>query len=355
MQLTSQIKLFPDEKQSALLDSTMCEYIRCVNQIVSDMVDYDQRYCFSSKMIEAELPSALKNQCAKDANSIDKKQFKFGTLAVCKKPVAVWNNQNYSVTESSISMPLWIDGKSKKISVDAMIPAEILRTLQSHRLGTLRITKRRGKYIAQIAYEVDEKPSSCDGIMGVDLGLKCPAVCCTDAGKIKFVGNGRKNKYIRRHFKQRRRKLGKAKKLNAVKKPDDKEQRIMKDIDHKISREIVNFAIRNHVGTIKLEQLANIRSTTSKSRKNGKNNGYLHTWSFYRLASFIEYKAKLAGIQVEYVNPSYTSKKCPMCGSINESDDRKYTCNCGYHNHRDIVGAINICASTEISGNRKSA
>lgn len=354
MQLTVQVKLFPNKEQAALLDATMKEYIRCVNQVVSDMVDYDQYYRFSSKMIDAALPSALKAQCAGDAMSIDRKQFKFGALAVCKKPVATWNNQNFSVSENRISMPLWIDGESKKISVKAVIPTEIFGILQSHKLGTLRITKKNGKYIAQIAYEADEHLSSADGVMGVDLGLKCPAVCYTDKSKVKFVGNGRKNKYIRRHFKQTRKKLSKKKKLNAIKKLNNKEQRIMKDIDHKLSREIVNFAIKNKIGTIKLEKLANIRSTTSKSRKNGKKNpGYLHSWSFYRLANFIEYKARLAGIQVLYVNPAYTSKRCPVCGSINESDDRKYSCSCGYHNHRDIVGAINIC--TEISGNRKSA
>ena len=72
----------------------------------------------------------------------------------------------------------------------------------------------------------------------------------------------------------------------------------MKDIDHKLSREIVNIAKTHDVSVIKLERLQNIRSTTRTSRKN---NHSLHTWSFYRLATFIEDKAKLAGIKVEYV------------------------------------------------------
>ncbi|MBO5566997.1 MAG: IS200/IS605 family accessory protein TnpB-related protein, partial [Succinivibrio sp.] len=46
------------------------------------------------------------------------------------------------------------------------------------------------------------------------------------------------------------------------------------------------------LAVLKLERLANIRSTTRSSRKN---NHSLHSWSFYRLSQFIEYKAKLAG------------------------------------------------------------
>lgn len=123
----------------------------------------------------------------------------------------------------------------------------------------------------------------------------------------------------------------------------------MKDIDHKISREIVNTAKKHKAKVIKLERLENIRSTTRTSRKN---NPSLHTWSFYRLAQYIEYKAKLTGIEVEYVDAAYTSQKCPQCGNIHHVKDRKYICKCGYYTHRDLLGAINICNSTEYIGNR---
>lgn len=63
----------------------------------------------------------------------------------------------------------------------------------------------------------------------------------------------------------------------------------------------------NKISAIRLEPLANIRQTTRTSRKNEKN---LHIWSFYRLSQFIEYKANLEGIKVEYINPAYTSQTC---------------------------------------------
>jgi IS605 OrfB family transposase len=126
----------------------------------------------------------------------------------------------------------------------------------------------------------------------------------------------------------------------------------MKDQNHKISRQIVNMAIRENVSVIKLEKLADIRKTTRTSRKNSKN---LHNWSFYQLQMFITYKAALAGIKVVEVNPAYTSQTCPSCSQRNKAKDRRYQCDCGYTAHRDRVGAINIMRQPVADGNSLSA
>ena len=114
----------------------------------------------------------------------------------------------------------------------------------------------------------------------------------------------------------------------------------------------VDFAIQEGVGIIRLEQLFGIRQTAKTSRKNEKN---LHTWSFYRLAQYIEYKAALLGIKVEYVDPKYTSQTCPECAERNKARDRKYKCACGFKTHRDRVGAMNIIKAPVVDGNSLSA
>ena len=258
---------------------------------------------------------------------------------------------NFILQSTKISFPVWKDGKSTRIVVKAII-TDYQETLLTNKLGTLRITQKSGKYIAQIAVQMEETKTTGNQIMGVDLGLKIPAAAVTQDGKTKFFGNGRQNKFIKRKHRSARRKLGKLKKLAVIRKRDNKEQRWMKDTDHKISRQIVNFAKENQVSTIRLEALSGIRQTARTSRKNEKN---LHTWSFYRLAQYIEYKAILEGIQVEYVNPKYTSQKCPVCGERNKANDRKYQCSCGYKGHRDRVGALNIISATVIDGNSLSA
>ena len=370
MQLSETVKLYPTEYQSELIKATMSEYISTVNRLVSDAVSGKSIFKVTTADVSANLPSALTNQCIRDAKSIVKKHYKAchasvlknrklakkksnirttaPKLPILKKPCCYVNNQNFKVNDSNIEFPVMVNGRSKRISVKTKMSDKQKSVFTSYKLGTMRIVEKGNSLVAQIVYDADEIAFSDNGnVMGVDLGIKCPAVSYCFDGSVKFYGNGRKNKYMRRHYKYLRKKLGNAKKLDVIKRINDKEQRIMKDIDHKLSHDIIETAVAHNVKVIKLEQLQNIRSTTRTSRKN---NPSLHTWSFYRLAQFIEYKAKLAGIKVEYVNPAYTSQKCPVCGSVHHANDRNYTCSCGFHIHRDVLGAMNICNSTEYVG-----
>lgn len=354
--ITVKIKLLPTKEQVFILHEMSQLYISTINMLVSEMVAEKKSIKKSSKDISASLPSAVKNQAIKDAKSVfnKAKKSKFTAIPVLKKPVCIWNNQNYSFDFTHISMPLMTNGKAKKTPIRALLVDKDNRNfdLLKHKLGTLRITQKSGKWIAQISVTIPTIDKTGTKIMGVDLGLKVPAVAVTDDEKVRFFGNGRQNKYIKRKFRSERKALGKKKKLNAIRSSKDKEQRWMKDQDHKVSRAIVNFAKDNKISVICLEQLANIRQTAKTSRKNEKN---LHNWSFYRLSQFIEYKANLAGIKVEYVNPAYTSQTCPNCSEKNKVQDRKYKCKCGYEKHRDLVGAMNIRYAPVIDGNSQSA
>ena len=370
MQLSETVKLYMTREQKSLVVMAMNKYISTVNSLISVATSGTSISKYTTADVNASLPSALTNQCIRDAKSIVNKYnkdcrkasaknkklarqrsnitIKEPIVPVLKRPCCYVNNQNFKIRDNCIEFPVLINGKSKRISIRTSMTDKQKQIFANTKFGTMRIVYKDNKIVAQIVYEVAEPGYTDDGnVMGVDLGIKCPAVSYISDGSVKFYGNGRKNKYMRRHYKYLRKKLGKAKKTDAIKRINNKEQRIMKDIDHKLSREIVHTATAHGVSVIKMEQLANIRSTTRTSRKN---NHSLHTWSFYRLAQFIEYKAKLAGIKVEYVNPAYTSQKCPVCGNVHHANDRKYICKCGFHTHRDILGAMNIRNSTEYVG-----
>jgi putative transposase len=348
--ITIKIRFFPS--QADVLRRLSNEYIRTVNGLTEQAEEIGAFPKVTTKDIEVNLPSAVLNQAIRDAKSVFRKAKANKKRPILKKPVYFINNQNYSIGESSIAFPIIVDSKVKKALFSAIITERDQQLLQQAKHGLMRIVEKSGKWFAQISLEMSTLPSTGAGVMGVDLGLKVPAVAVTKKGKTRFFGNGRQNKYMKRKCHSVRKELGKKKKLNAIRKLDDKEQRWMKDKDHKISREIVHFATQNKIPIIRLEQLMNIRNTTRTSRKHEKN---LHTWSFYRLAQFIEYKAKLVGIKVEYVNPAYTSQTCPSCSALNKAKDRKYSCSCGFHTHRDRVGAINIIHAPVIDGHSQSA
>lgn len=375
MQLSETVKVYPTEYQKTLIFQTMTEYIETVNSLVSDATNGRSISKITTADVSANLPSALTNQCIRDAKSIVKKHYKACHKAVLKnrslakrgfnvkvkapnlpilrKSCCYINNQNYKIKDNHIEFPIMMNGKSKRISVSVKLTERQKSLFSDVKFGTMRIVIKNHTLVAQIVYNIAESELKSDGnVMGIDLGIKCPAVSYCSDGSVKFYGNGRKNKYMRRHYAYLRKKLQTSKNMKAVKRINNKEQRIMCDIDHKLSHDIVKTAVAHNVKVIKLEQLQNIRSTTRKSRKN---NHSLHTWSFYRLAQFIEYKAKLAGISVEYVNPAYTSQTCPVCGHVHHANDRNYTCECGFHIHRDLLGAMNIENSTEFVGNRQTA
>lgn len=451
MILTTSLKLELNSSDEHLLREEMKKYIACVNFLVALHLSGVSIQKFSSKDVDAELPAVVKNQAIRDAKSVlrryAKKQWKVerkrawfaeqgktpkrpirdAKVPILRRPVLFVNNQNFKIDldAKTVSFPLFRDGKTaprkttrnsvqKVIRVATVTPRqrEILTT--TTHLSTLRIVRRGNTLLAQVGYTVEEpETAELDAlladqntlVMGVDLGIKCPAVSYSMDGKIRFFGNGRENRYKRRKFYARRKKLQKAKKLRAIKRISDKEARFMRDRDHQVSRAIVNEAIRQGAKVIALEDLDGIRegctqsTPTRKSRKNvdkpkvdsvvenaknsmdaststrepvqldlfsesealtkkqrrkkrkfskkqiaarRKNNRSLNSWSFYRLAKFIEYKAALAGILVIRVDPYKTSQRCPLCGSEHKAKDRKYVCECGFYAHRDVVGAINI-------------
>ncbi|MFB6367252.1 RNA-guided endonuclease InsQ/TnpB family protein [Paenibacillus elgii] len=328
------------------------EYIKTVNLLTEQAEASGTFPKLTSKDVDAKLPSAVKNQAIRDARSIHNKTKKQGKRPILKRRAYYVNNQNYSLGDHSVAFPVMLDGNVQRFKISAHVMEREQRLLSSGKLGLLKVVEKSSKWYVQISVERKTEQSTGDVIMGIDLGLKVPAVVVTSTGKTKFVGNGRQNKYIRRKYKERRRKLGKLKKLSAIRKQENKEHRYMKDQNHKISRRIVNMAIEEQVSVIKLEKLTNLRQTTRTSRKNAKN---LHNWTFHQLQMFIAYKAALAGIKIIEVNPAYTSQTCPSCEKRNKTKDRTYQCSCEYRAHRDRVGAINIMRQPVIDGNSLSA
>ncbi len=181
--------------------------------------------------------------------------------------------------------------------------------------------------------------------IGVDLNATGHiAVAAIDNKVLKL---GKEAPHIRRVYQSIRKKAQKKGAYKFVKKLKNKESRKVKDINHKISRKIVDVAKQKNYA-IKLEKLEGIR----KKKQGRKLNGIKSNWSFFQLQQFVEYKAKLLGVPVFYVNPSYTSKKCSRCGTIGMREGKVFKCNCcGHHDHADANASFNIGKAPIMHGN----
>ncbi|HDR6893683.1 TPA: transposase, partial [Bacillus thuringiensis] len=97
--ITVKVKLLPTKERIMLLEQSSHEYIKVINALVSEMVEAKKSTKKSTKDIEANIPSAVKNQAIKDAKSVFStkvKKSKYKIVPILKRPVCVWNNQNYS-------------------------------------------------------------------------------------------------------------------------------------------------------------------------------------------------------------------------------------------------------------------
>lgn len=150
---------------------------------------------------------------------------------------------------------------------------------------------------------------------------------------------GKKAQHIHKKYASMRKNFQKKGKYGIVKKLKNRESRIERDLNHKVSRKIVDYAKNNNCG-IALEYLKGIR----KIKKQAKSFKYfLNSWSHHQLGTFIEYKAKLLGVPVDYIDPAYTSQQCCICGCIGIRKGKVFTCiNCGKVEDADVNASFVI-------------
>ncbi|WP_392870651.1 RNA-guided endonuclease InsQ/TnpB family protein [Streptomyces sp. LN499] len=231
-------------------------------------------------------------------------------------------------------------GRLRNVRFDCS--ADALKTLREHRKGESDLIERDGVFYLIAVCEIPETPinENPSGFIGVDLGIV--NIATTSTG-YRAAGRG-----LNRHRKRQRdlrRKLqtkGTQSAKRRLKHRSRKEQRHTANINHIISKKIVTTAERTGRG-IALEDLTGIRDRV-RLRKDQR--AQLHSWSFHQLGSFLEYKARRAGVPLVYVDPAYTSQQCSECGHIdrkNRVDQATFACRaCGVTMHADDNASHNI-------------
>jgi len=196
-----------------------------------------------------------------------------------------------------------------------------------------------GKTFAHLSVQIKEPEiKKADKFIGIDCNTTGHAavVAIPHTGKIHKLGRSAIHTHAK--YKAIRKRLQKQGKFSLLKGIKNKESRIIKNINHHISKKIVEIASSEKSG-IKFENLKGIR----KNKKHSKNFRYsLNSWSYYQIQKLTEYKAKKQGIEVAYVAPAYTSQTCSKCGSLGNRDGKKFQCVCGHADHADVNASFNI-------------
>jgi putative transposase len=285
------------------------------------------RYKLSSANVShIGLPSAISNQVLR----------KYGKNKKCKSI----NEKKIKLVAPSQSVK--IDGNQIKI-----VPLKITLTNESKYKITEVYQIELDATYAYVAFsKANENQLDTNKFIGADLNATSHCAVAADPVSGKVIKLGKQAPHIHNKYKALRSSLQKQKLYKKLKETKGKETRKVKDVNHKISKQIVQFAKDNNCG-IKLEKLTGIRN----NKKNNRTFRYtLNSWSYYQLGVMIAYKALLAGIPVQYIDPAYTSQNCSRCGHLGKRNVKVFRCaNCKHTGHADVNASFNIAKSLNLT------
>jgi len=235
-----------------------------------------------------------------------------------------------------------------------------------YKQGTAQLQEKNGYWYITLSFsfESEKKALDTNRILGIDLGIvKVATMSIYDKNEENWdrvnwkdtIIDGKELIHFRQKVEARKRDLliaGKWKgdgscghgyktRTKSANQIGDKVANFRDTYNHKISKYIIDFAIKNNCGTIQMEDLSGFSGEQSES--------FLKNWSYYDLQTKVKYKAESVGIKVIFINPKYTSKRCSHCGCIHEDNRNckenqgKFECVvCGTKMNADVNASRNI-------------
>ena len=342
MKLTLQVKLLPTGEQAVKLKKTFSvfnEACNTISQIAWERHAFKQfnlhkevyypikeTYHLSSQLVVRAISKVA------DAYKLDRKKQRhfreFGAITYDSRVLS------YNVTQYVCSISLI--GSREKIEYTCYRPQ-----LMQYAKGEADLVLIRGKfYLYQTIDIPDEEEEAAENFIGVDMGLT-DIVSLSDGTNI----SSEEVKNIRNRYNKVRGSVQSKGTRNChklLKRLKGRERRFTTIVNHRISRQIVAKAKKEHKG-IAIEDLKNIRWGMNSKKRNKTFRRRSNSWNFYQLRSFLEYKSKINGVQITAIPPAYTSQTCHECGHIGIRHGKHFRCaHCGNVADADVNAALNI-------------
>lgn len=215
--------------------------------------------------------------------------------------------------------------------------------------------KRARRYNWHVVVEngIEPKPAPGENTVSVDPGEIHPAVVgdensatvitCRERRSVQ-CGHARNLASFSKALARKKKGSRRYKKLvRARTRCKAKYARVVRDLEHKISRAIVDEAVSRAASTIVYGDIRDIADGIDKGKVHNQRTSQ---WSHGKVRACVEYKAQAEGIAVVLQDEHYTSKTCPNCGNRHKPKGRIYTCPaCRFQSHRDVVGQVNILSA----------
>lgn len=233
----------------------------------------------------------------------------------------------------------------------------MIRTEVSGHLLSTRIVPKGGCYVIEIVYQKEPQPQELDqsNIAAIDLGLNNFVTMVNNIGKKPIVINGRGIKSYNQYWNKRVAKLKSiAKKVNnsdwtkQMQKLSDKRYMKIDCFMHCTSKYVVDYCIRNNIGTLVIGKNDKWKQNSSMSKTVNQKFVQIPYESFLQK---LEYKCEEAGIQFIKTEEGYTSgtsfidDELPIKENYDKSR-RKYrglfVSNNGIQINADVNGAYQI-------------
>ena len=344
MKLTAQVKLLSSMEQTQALKETL--------QVANAACNHISAYAWEKKVFgqyslhkamyhdtrsRFDLSAQVVVRCLSkvaDAYKLDKKamrQFKKNSAISYDDRILRWYLDKGEVS-------IWTVAGRQRIP---FVCGDRQRKLLASQQGESDLVLMDGQfYLLATCNAIDPTPRETKDFLGVDFGISNLAV---DSEGEKFSGSqvkGLRHRHAELRAKLQSKGTKSAKRL--LKKRRRKESRFARDVNHCISKKLVAKAQGTGRG-IALENLKDIRERLVVRKAQRR---IQHSWSFNQLRFFVEYKAKLAGVQVVLVNPRNTSRTCPSCGHCDKANrptrDLFRCVHCNLSGCADTIAAVNI-------------
>lgn len=357
MKLTAKVKLVTNSEQSESLKQTMliankaCNFISEQAWQSKTFGQYNlQKLLYHSIKDTFSLTAQVVIQCivkVVDSYKLDKKtQRKFKSLGA-----VTYDSRILSWKTDKQFVSIWTTNGRLKIPY---ICGERQKELLKFQQGETDLVFINGVFYLHTTCNIETPtPDDFTDVIGVDRGIKNIATLSTGDN---FASNQLLSVRCRyRNIRKKLQKKGTSSAKRLLKKRRRKEARFATHTNHVISKAIVAKA-KDTKSSIVLEDLKGIRKRTTVRKKQRATH---HSWGFHQLASFIEYKAMLAGVPVIYIDPKNTSRECISCGHIDKANRKSqsvFSCvKCGYTANADLNAAMVIANRGRGEVNRQNA